>query len=223
MAFPRRVEAVLFDMDGLLLDSEKPVRACTLAAALEIGQPLSEEGFAALIGQPGAATRAALLEHFGSAERLEIFFTSYRARMEVELERGLPVMTGVHEMLDHLQALNLPAAVCTSTNAARARHHLERVGIWHRFQTLVGGDEVTRGKPAPDPYLETARRLTVDPAACVVLEDSHNGIRTAHAAGMMAVMVPDLLPATEEIRALCHHVVVDLHQARGLFRPAGLR
>lgn len=223
MAFPRRVEAVLFDMDGLLLDSERPVRACTLAAALEIGQPLSDDGFAALIGQPGAATRAALLEHFGSAERLEVFFTNYRARMEVELARGLPLMTGVHEILDHLDALNLPAAVCTSTNAARARHHLERVGIWSRFQTLVGGDEVKRGKPAPDPYLETARRLTVNPAACVVLEDSHNGIRAAHAAGMMAVMVPDLLPCTEEIRALCHHVVVDLHQARELFHQARLR
>lgn len=217
MAFPRQVAAVLFDMDGLLLDSEKPVRACTLAAALEIGQPISEEGFAAMIGQPGAATRALLLEHFGAPERLEIFFTNYRARMAVELEKGLPLMQGVHEILDHLETLNLPSAVCTSTNSARARHHLERVGIWHRFQALVGGDEVARGKPAPDPYLETARRLAVDPAACVVLEDSHNGIRAAHAAGTMAVMVPDLLPCTEEIRALCHHVVADLHQARGLF------
>jgi HAD superfamily hydrolase (TIGR01509 family) len=217
MSFPRKVKAVVFDMDGLLLDSERPVRACTLAAAEEIGQPLSDEGFAALIGQPGAATRAALLEHFGSPARLDDFFSRYRSRMEVAIADGLPLMRGVLEILDHLDALGLPAAVCTSTGAARARHHLERVSIAHRFRTLVGGDDVQRGKPAPDPYLETAKRLAVDPLQCVVLEDSHNGIRAAHAAGMMAVMVPDLLPCTDEIRALCHQVVADLHEARRLF------
>jgi HAD superfamily hydrolase (TIGR01509 family) len=204
-------------MDGLLLDSERPVRDCTLAAAVAVGRPIPDDLYHSLIGQPSGAVEGLLRAHFGTPERMDDFWERYRHTMDQRMAAGLPLMAGVLEILDHLDTLGLPAAVCTSTRRHRAEEHLARAGILARFRSVTGGDEVTRGKPHPEPYLKSAERLGATPAHCVVLEDSHNGIRAAHAAGMMPVMVPDLLPCTDEIRALCHRVVEDLHEARRLF------
>jgi beta-phosphoglucomutase-like phosphatase (HAD superfamily) len=89
-------------------------------------------------------------------------------------------------------------------------------GLLERFQTIVAGGDYARGKPAPDPFLTAAERLGVDAAACLALEDSHNGVRAAHAAGMMTIMVPDLLEATEEMQSLCVTVSDTLHEVRAL-------
>jgi len=215
LRFPREVRAVVFDMDGLLLDTEKPVRAATFKLAEAVGKPMDEATYATLIGRTYAGVREGLLRHFGP-ETLEDFGVRWREFIDRELAGGVRLMAGVTELLDHLDGIGLPAAVATSTARARAVHHLERAGIAHRFRTVVGGDDVAQGKPHPEPYLKAAAALSADPAHCLALEDSHNGIRAAHAAGMMAVMVPDLLPATEEIRPLCHHVALDLHEVRAM-------
>lgn len=220
MPFPRPVRAVVFDMDGLLIDTEKPVRAATLAAAIAVGRPMDEAFYATVIGTPWPETWARLKVFFGGEEQL----TRFRAAFEAEisgLARDLRLMAGVVELLDHLDRAGLPMAVCTSTGRDKALLHLEKVEILSRFRHVVTRDDVTRGKPHPEPYLTAAARLGVDPADCLALEDSHNGIRAAHGAGMMAVMVPDLLPATDEIKALCHHVADDLHAVRALLARAG--
>jgi len=220
MTFPHSIQAVIFDMDGLLLNTERPVRAAAMAAAERLGRPMTEDFYATLIGQPFQAVQARLAEHFTEPDLLNAFGAEFRAALAAARQE-LTLMPGAVELLDDLEMSGLPLAVCTSTAREWACRHLERVGILHRFRTVVGGDDVEQGKPRPDPYLKVARILGIDPAHCLVLEDSHNGVRAAHAAGMMAIMIPDLLPATAEIRALCHHVADDLHAVQALLSLAG--
>ncbi|QJE74279.1 HAD family phosphatase [Aerophototrophica crusticola] len=211
---PRPVHAVVFDMDGLLIDTERHVRAATFAAADSVGKPMDEGFYATVIGTPWPETWARLKGYFG-----EQGVRDFRAAFEGEIRthlREITLMAGVAELLDHLDAAGLPMAVATSTGRAKAVEHLGKVGILERFRVVITRDEVQNGKPHPEPYLKAAAALGMDPAHCLALEDSHNGIRAAHAAGMMAVMVPDLLPATEEIRGLCLHVADDLHGVRAL-------
>lgn len=219
MPFPRPVHAVVFDMDGLLIDTEKPVRAAALAAAEAVGKPMEEAFYATVIGTPWPETWARLKLYFGE-DRVHRFRTAFEEELGTLL-REVRLMAGVAELLDHLERSGVPMAVCTSTGRDKALHHLDQVGILPRFAHVVTRDDVTNGKPHPEPYLLAASRLMVDPVHCLALEDSHNGIRAAHGAGMMAVMVPDLLPATDEIKALCHHVADDLHAVRALLERAG--
>jgi beta-phosphoglucomutase-like phosphatase (HAD superfamily) len=94
--------------------------------------------------------------------------------------------------------------------------HLGHHGLVERFSTIVARGDYTQGKPHPEPFLTAAARLGVDPRACLALEDSHNGVRAAHAAGMQVVMVPDMLEPTEEMRGLCAHIADSLHEAARL-------
>jgi HAD superfamily hydrolase (TIGR01509 family) len=114
-------------------------------------------------------------------------------------------------LLDLLDTLRLPRAIATSNTHALARRHLDSHGLAERFHGVVAHGDYANGKPAPDPFLTAARQLGVAPAHCLALEDSHNGVRSASAAGMMTIMVPDLIPPTEEIHGLCTLVVDDLH------------
>ncbi|MFV3074346.1 HAD family hydrolase [Niveispirillum fermenti] len=215
-AFPRTVQAVIFDMDGLLIDTERHVRVATLGAADEIGQPIDDDFYAGIIGTPWPETYAMLRAFFGGDEGFGRFRTAFQTRIAL-LRTAIALMPGVVEIIDHLEVLGLPLAVATSTGRDKAEEHLHQAGIRHRFAALVTRDDVERGKPHPEPYLTAAARLDADPSLCVALEDSHNGIRSAHAAGLMPVMVPDLLPATAEMHRLALHVADDLHGVRALF------
>ncbi|MHB8531039.1 MAG: HAD family hydrolase [Caulobacteraceae bacterium] len=206
----------MFDMDGLLIDTERVVRDAMMAVARAQGRELPLQVFLRMVGLPGAASRAVAVDHFGEAFAIDAFDAEVEAVVEAELAAGAVLKSGVVELLDHLDAAKIPYAVATSSNHATVRRHL--APILPRFAVVVAAGDYARGKPAADPYLLAAERLGVDPAACLALEDSHNGVRAAHAAGMMTVMVPDLLTPTEEIRALCSAVAETLHDVRELLR-----
>jgi len=218
-SLPRALHAVIFDMDGLLIDTEKPVRQATLAAARAVGRPMDDGFYAGIVGTPWPETWAMLSAHLGDADRYNRFRRVFDSHIQPLLAE-VRLMAGVVELLDHLDAAGMPMAVCTSTGRDKAHHHLQRVGILHRFRQVVTCDDVSRGKPDPEPYRLAAGRLGVDPAHCLALEDSYNGIRAAHAAGMMAVMIPDILPPTAEMGELALHILDDLHAVRTLL---GLR
>jgi HAD superfamily hydrolase (TIGR01509 family) len=211
MNLPRVPEAVIFDMDGLIFDTERLYQEAIMAAADEVGQPMTPEIFRAMIGRPWLRTCEVLVEHYGAAFAVDEFRAAWNRHFNVIVETRLSLKPGVIELLDHLDRLALPRAIATSSAHHTVRHHLAAHDLGERFHHVVAHGDYENGKPAPDPYLKAAAQLGIDPALCLALEDSHNGVRSAAAAGMMTVMVPDLLEATDEITGLCALIVPDLH------------
>jgi HAD superfamily hydrolase (TIGR01509 family) len=216
MVFPRRVRAVVFDMDGLLIDSESLVREGMIRAAAGLGHELPVSICGKMIGLPMAECVVMIQDHFGPAFDMARFLTEERREIEALFAEGVALKAGVIELLDHLDALGLPRAVATSSSRDSVEAHLGGHRILARFNAVVAREDVRRHKPNPDPFLAAAAALGVAPEACLALEDSHNGVRAAHAAGMMTVMVPDLLDPTEEMTQKCVHIAESLHAVRRL-------
>lgn len=217
MSLPREVRAVVFDMDGLLFDTERLyfVASCRVAQAMGLEMPL--ELFQSMIGLTSDGSRERLIAHYGESFPVDPYwedcFHAFRAVIETD---ALTLKAGAAELLDHLDALALPRAIATSSGRTNVDHHLGHLDLAHRFQAVVARGDYARGKPHPDPFLTAAERLGVDPAHCLALEDSHNGVRAAAAAGKMTIMVPDMLDATDEMHALCVRIAADLHEVAGL-------
>jgi HAD superfamily hydrolase (TIGR01509 family) len=211
MRLPRQPAAVVFDMDGLLFDTERLYGESILTAAGEVGCAMSRDVFHRLVGVPWEASRLFLLEHYGPAYPLEALVAAWSRHFDVLAAAGLPLKAGVVELLDLLDELRLPRAIATSSSHATVRRHLVAHRLTERFHGVVAHGDYAAGKPAPDPFLKAAQQLNVAPSLCLALEDSHNGVRSASAAGMMTIMVPDLIPPTDEIHGLCTLVVPDLH------------
>jgi HAD superfamily hydrolase (TIGR01509 family) len=216
MSLPRHARAVVFDMDGLLFDSESLYRDAMVATARDLGLEMPPELFLRLVGLPWIANVPMLLEHYGPSFDPEGFRREATRRFHLVADAGIGLKAGVVEILDALDALELPRAIATSSMHHTVEHHLGQHGLIERFDAVVANGDYARGKPAPDPYLLAAERLDVAPQACLALEDSHSGVRAAHAAGMMTIMVPDLLDPTEEMRTLCVRIARDLHEVREL-------
>lgn len=211
MRLPRPVRGVVFDMDGLLIDTETIWRDAQMAQAQADGVDLPLEVVLGLIGLQHEKTSAMLREHFGPGFDLDAYIvaTALRAQAAEVLAKA-----GARELLDLLDQRGLPRAVATSSSRQTVERHLGHLGLYGRFDAIVAREDCVNGKPHPEPYLNAARALGLDPASCLALEDSHNGVRSAHAAGMMTVMVPDLLPPTPEIGGLCVAVAETLHEVR---------
>lgn len=209
------IAAVVLDMDGLMLDSEAMNRVAWKAAAAEQGFDLTDSFYATLIGQTTPVSEQQVADHFGPRFSRESFRARrrllWRTRAEAE---GIPQKPGLIDFLDAMADLDVPMAVATSTATEGAEFSLERAGIRSRFRTVVAGDQVPRGKPAPDIYLEAAARLVVNPRACIALEDSSPGILAATAAGMRALLIPDLAPPTPPALQAAHQRFPSLTEAR---------
>jgi HAD superfamily hydrolase (TIGR01509 family) len=216
MPLPRPIEAVVFDMDGLLVETEALIRDLMMELAPSFGAELPHHVFVRMVGLPGAASDAVASAHFGPDFPLQAFFEAVEARIHAACEAGVALKAGVVELLDHLDAVRIPRAIATSSSHAAVRRTLGPSGILPRFDAVVAAGDYAHGKPNADPFLAAAERLGVRPAGCLALEDSHNGVRAAHAAGMMTVMVPDLLEATDEMRDKCFAIAGSLHNVREL-------
>jgi HAD superfamily hydrolase (TIGR01509 family) len=209
------VKGVVFDMDGLLVDTETVVFRAMQRAAGAGGQ-MPFETFKRMFGLQHAASDRIVREHFGDGFDLEAWNAAVSAHFREELAAGIALKAGVLEILDHLDALGLPRAIATSSSLESVHASLGPHSLIDRFHALITRDVQTMGKPHPEPFLKAAEALDVDPAACLALEDSHNGVRAACAAGMMTVMVPDMLDPTEEMRTLCVRIASDLHEVRAM-------
>lgn len=217
MVLPRPVHAVVFDMDGLLVDTEVVYHDAMAAVAEDMGHPMSLDVFHAMIGLPDNTDL--LTGHYGADFPVAAFNARVLELAEEMILAGVALKAGVLEILDRLDELALPRAIATSSSHRAVASHLGGSGIIPRFHTIVAKGDYARGKPAPDPYLTAASRLGIDPGLCLALEDSHNGVRAAASAGMMTIMVPDMLAPTTEMHELCVRIAEDLHEVRGLLGP----
>jgi HAD superfamily hydrolase (TIGR01509 family) len=213
MIFPRPVRAVIFDMDGLLVDTEAPVRDALMSAAAAIGRELPVPVFMSMIGTTSAHSDKVLVEHFGEGFDLDAYLTEVRRLLELSFDIGVPLKPGAAELLALLDETGLPKALVTSSSRRAVDRHLP-AEVVARFSTMITSESVENSKPHPEPYRKAAAALGIPARDCLALEDSHNGVRSAHAAGMMAVMVPDLLEATDEMREKTVAIAETLHDVR---------
>lgn len=216
MMLPHRPSAVIFDMDGLLFDTEALWQEALLSAAAEGGREIPDQIYNGSIGVRRSQCGDLFRSHFGEDFRFEDFHADWRRHFWRIAENRPALKPGVLELLDVLDGFRLPRAIATSSSRTTVERHLTSHGLTDRFDQIVCRGDYENGKPAPDPFLKAAERLGVEPRLCLALEDSHVGVRSASAAGMMTVMAPDLLEPTEELRALCVLVVRDLHHVRDL-------
>ncbi|MDB5444492.1 MAG: hydrolase, haloacid dehalogenase-like family [Phenylobacterium sp.] len=221
MALPRLVKAVVFDMDGLLVDSESLYRDALIATAGDMGVALPLDVVKRMIGHTWPGSARVLADHFGAAFDTDRLRTRSVERFYELAEAGVALKSGVREILDYLDQAGLPRGVVTSSRRKEVEHHLGDHGLLERFHFILAQGEYPRPKPDPAPYQAAAERLGLDPGDCLALEDSHNGVRAAAAAGMMTIMVPDLLDPTDEMHALCIRIAADLHEVRALLEAQG--
>jgi len=211
-------DALILGMDGTLLDTELVYFSARVEAASALGYPDTGAFFEGLIGLPGAETAERVRRHFGTAFPLEEFDRKRKEHHVRALGAGVTAKPGAVALLEHCAAAPLPCAVATSALRVTAEANLARAGLRGFLTTVVGRDEVARGKPHPDVFLLAAQRLGVVPERCLAVEDSATGVRAAHDAGMLVAMVPDLVAPTEATRQLCHVVLDDIASVRALLQ-----
>ena len=212
------IDAVVLDMDGLMLDTEPAYKRAWQAAAVLCGFLLDDSFYLTLIGRTNASAELALAERFGVDFPLASFRERWSDLWRGEAEAsGIPLKPGVMELLEYLARQDLLTAVATSSDQEYAAFSLKAAGLDARmFAHIVTGEQVENGKPAPDIYLETARRLGVSPARALAVEDSDAGILSASGAGMISVMVPDLKLPSPLAREKAFRVLTSLHDVVSL-------
>ncbi len=209
-----RAQAVVLDMDGLLIDTEPLYKDAFVRAARALGEDFGDDLYRSLVGRSNPECEAIVAKHFGPRFPIDAFHAHWPdIWMASVTSVGMPLKPGVTELLDWITRRGLPVAVATSSDRGFTEFSLAAARLADRLPLRVTGDEIRHGKPAPDIYLEAARRLGVAPAVCVAFEDSAAGVRAASAAGMRVVMVPDLQPPSDDVARLTTAIVPSLHQA----------
>lgn len=205
------IKAVVFDMDGTLIDTERVCRTAWSRASAELGAPLPDWMLHAFVGCSLPNARIMLMEEFGDETLIDNMFERMFELFHEGCAKDLEPRAGAGEALEELKAEGYTLALATSSYREASIEKMKRFGFFPYFEASVFGDEIERAKPEPDIYLKAAEHLSVEPAACVAVEDSFNGVRAAHAAGMRVFMVPDFNQPTEEIASMCEGVLESLH------------
>ena len=207
----------IFDVDGLMLDTESPVIGLWARAGKPLGWDIRADVVIRTIGIDAEGTRAIFLHEYGPDFPYERIRDEFRQLYYKEFEKGVVHKSGLFFLLDHLSSLGIPLAVATSARREAAVWKLQKAGILDRFAALVCGDEISNGKPAPDIFLLAAQRLGQKPFDCVGFEDSPAGLLGLHAAGIRSVFVKDLVDPPPEILATVWRCCADLAEAAELF------
>ena len=205
-------QGAIFDMDGLLFDTEKVYQRGWLVIADEFGVPRSPELGKECCGTSGE-TMAAVVHSFYPTVDAYAYSRRVDEYVRDTVAKNLPVMLGACDLLHYFRVHGVRIATASSSTVEQIERNLAQSGLREYFDAIVGGDMVERGKPAPDIFLRAAAAIQTAPADCYVFEDGYNGLSGASAAGCMSVMIPDTLPPTEEMRKICTGIYPSLHAA----------
>ncbi len=208
-------DAIVFDMDGVIFDSERLILECWEKIAAQRQLKGIHEVMTACIGTNATKTQEIVVDYYGKDfPYVELSKEASRLFHETADKEGLPMKRGVRELLEYLHEQKVPVALASSTRLEMVTQELKQAGLYEYFQVVMGGDQLKRSKPEPDIYLMTCERLGVHPSRGYAIEDSYNGIRSAYSAGMKPIMVPDLLLPTEEMEKKSVAVLQDLLKVR---------
>lgn len=210
-------KAVIFDMDGLIIDSERVTWEGYEKQCKALGYTMTYEFYLSMVGNPMSVVRKMLKEHFGDNFPMEQIIHTIHEDMDCEFrECGVPVKKGLKEILCYCKAKGLFTLVATSSDRNRVERILEYAGVKEYFTDIICGNEVINGKPAPDIFLKGCQMLGVQPQKAFVLEDSELGVLAAHRAGIDVICVPDLKKPGKEFKELALAVVDSLVEAKDI-------
>ena len=205
------IRAILFDMDGLLFDTERTAGVMLNAATQKQGITLTDEQWTQMLSKSLRTINDMLTAWYGDRIDLARFAQDwYDVTLDHMRAHGMPVMKGAEALLPALRARGLKLAICTSNMTYVVRDYLELAGWTHYFDAVVAGDTLTHHKPHPEVFLTAAAQLGVTPDECVGVEDSVNGVKAIRAAGMTSVMVPDVFPYTDDLAPYVDHCLTSL-------------
>lgn len=211
------IKGVIFDMDGLMFDTERIYGIYWHQVSAALGYPMDDGMIAYMCGATRDFQIVKLTEWFGEGVPAGDIIDGCQSRTRAHIAANpIPIKSGLTELLTALRERGIPAAIATGTRRVWAEDMLVRSGVAEFFDAMVCGDEVAACKPDPEIFLRAAELVGVPPQDCIVLEDSVNGIIAAHAAGAQPVMIPDTIQPTDEIRALCDHVLTRLDEVIAL-------
>ena len=214
-------KAIIFDMDGLMIDTERLALKAWQLAGADFGFPISDDIFITMVGRNRRDSDCILVEIFGSDFPVDAVRKKRRTYVDGWIDEGkLAVKSGLLELLGFLDRISMPKAVATSTEYERAIHKLSLTNLLDHFPVVIAGDQIQKGKPAPDIFLAAAAQLGVLPEGCLVLEDSDAGIQAAYDAGMTPVMIPDMKPPSEKSLAFVHRIFGELGEFHNYFRKS---
>jgi HAD superfamily hydrolase (TIGR01509 family) len=200
-------QAAIFDMDGLLLDSERVCMQAFRETCKFLSLPMLEDVYLSIIGSNSSSIRRIILNGYGADLDYETLNTEWMRRYHLVVQyQAVPLKKGVIELLNWLKSQSIPIAVATSSPYQIATTKLKFAGLLDYFEHLSTGCEVSNGKPDPEIFLLTAKRLNIHPQHCLVFEDSNNGARAGVAAGMQVYQIPDLVKPCADVTALGHTI-----------------
>lgn len=211
------IQGIVFDVDGVLFDTERLTHQTWKAVSREMGWPQVGEAYLEFVGQNRTDIFRKMVELFGEEFPKETFMKVCSAYSQARMEReGVPMKPGVREILAFLKERGVPAALATSTGRPRTERRMEMTGLGPYFSAIITGDQVEHSKPDPEIYLLACQALGTDPEHTIAVEDSRNGILSASRAGMQVIMVPDMIPPTPELESLLFRRCGDLLEVREL-------
>lgn len=211
------LKKIIFDMDGVIFDSEAKVLECWSEIAEKYGMRNIREAFIKCIGTNSARSREIFLEFYGN----DLPYDKYRSEMSAlfheRYDNGrLPMKAGIYELLSALKADGYDIAIASSTRCHVVAQQIADAGIDSFFDVIIGGDMIEKSKPAPDIFMAAAKELNAVPSETYVIEDSFNGIRAAYAGGFIPIMVPDMLPPDDEMKAKARYIFKDLLEVKAM-------
>ena len=212
------IKAVLFDMDGTILDTERIHKECWEQAMGDIGVQYLPTTFYDLIGLNDKSTGDyfRIVYGFTDEQYNKMSTAAYKLSREYGTVKGIPVKRGFFELSDYLTEKGIKRAVVTSSMVSEALHNFERAKIEIPFDVIIGGDSVNEGKPSAEPFLKAAEALELSTDECIVAEDSANGVRSAYNAGIRCVYIKDMVDIPDEVKALAEFKAESLDEIIGI-------